>query len=57
MNHDELFEMFENVRDGMKRVFGCGNERSSTCAVASSGLHPSFWKEPRNFEALYLLEQ
>jgi hypothetical protein len=50
MNHDGLFEMIENVRDGMKRVFGCGNERSSTCAVASSALHPSFWKEPRNFE-------
>lgn len=57
IDHDGLFHILEDMRDGLKSVFGCWNERSSTCAVASSGIHPSFWKEPRNFEALFLLEQ
>jgi hypothetical protein len=56
--HDALYERMEEMRNGVKRAFcRCDGRRNSNCAVAGSGLHPSFWNEPKNFEALYLLDK
>jgi hypothetical protein len=55
--HDGLYESMEEFGDQIKKMFGCKGKNSTSCAVASAGLHPSFWNDPKNIDTLYLLDK